>query len=239
MALYSGIVPPERLAATRAWFVAHFRNPGASLVVGLKKNYRELLDQRAGLGMPIMFYWAFTEIYKMDTAEAAHLALSQTRERWANMVRFLQDVGTLSESFVNDQGGGMSESCHNYGSIPAYFLSSYLLGVRIEESLAHKRIVINPRPADLAKASGSVVTPFGPVPVAWQIHEGEWKLRFTVPDGISAEIRLPDVDAATLNWNDGVQGNPLVAGRNTVIMLGSGTHELRVKTKHRPSTAPK
>ncbi len=84
-----------------------------------------------------------------------------------------------------------------------------------------------------------MVTPFGPVPVAWQIHEGEWKLRFIVPDGIAAEVRLPDVDAATLDCNDGTQVKPRVADRNTVIMLGSGTHDLRVKTKHRPSNAPK
>ena len=206
MALYGGIVPPDRAAATRAWFLENFRNPAAGLAVGLKANFRDLLDQRAGLGMPIMFYWVFTEIYRMDTPETDLLALSEIRRRWTNMVRFLQDAGTLSESFVDDQGGGMSESCHNYGAIPAYFLSSYLLGIRVEEPVENKRIEINPRPGGLTRASGAVVTPFGPVPMAWERgDDGRWELRFTVPEGITAELRLPDVDADALVLN-GVPG---------------------------------
>ena len=232
MALYGGIVPADRQAATRAWFLANFRNPGAHLTVGLKKDFRELLDKRAGLGMPIMYYWAFTELYRMDTPEADHIAITETRRRWNNMVRFLQDAGTLSESFVNDQGGGMSESCHNYGSIPAYFLSSYLLGVRVEEPLENKRLLINPRPADLAKASGTVVTPFGPVPMAWEIQDGAWQLNFTVPDGITAELRLPDVDAGSLVLNGVAIAEARADGRNTVLVVGSGANAIRVKTRN-------
>jgi hypothetical protein len=230
MALSCGIVPQERLAATRGWFLAHFRNPGAPLTVGAKANWRELLDQKAGLGMPIMFYWAFSELYQMDSAEADRIALSEMRGRWKNMVNFLQDAGTLSESFVNDQGGGMSESCHNYGSIPAYFMSSYLLGVRLAGPVEQKRIIINPRPADLAEAGGVVVTPFGPVPMKWTIRDGQWQLWFTVPDGVTAELRLPDLDSSTLTTN----GSPSFAetvGRNTLLSVGSGAHELSAKLR--------
>jgi hypothetical protein len=228
MALYSGIVPPERLAAVRRWFLANFRNPGPELTIGVKANFRELLGSRAGLAMPIMFYWAFTELYRMDTPEADLLALSETRARWGNMVRHLQDAGTLSESFVNDQGGGMSESCHNYGAVPAYFLSSYLLGVRVEHPLAEKRLVLNPRPADLASARGVVVTPFGPVPMAWMIREGAWELEFTVPDGITAELRLPETDAASLLHNGAPAPACRTAGRDTVLTVGPGPGRIRV-----------
>ena len=239
MALYGGIVPPDRAEATRVWFQENFRNPAAGLAVGLKGNFRELLDQRAGLGMPIMFYWAFTEIYRMDTPETDLLALSETRRRWTNMVRYLQDAGTLSESFVNDQGGGMSESCHNYGAIPAYFLSSYLLGVRVEEPAENKRIVINPRPGDLIKASGAVVTPFGPVPMVWERHDGRWELRFTIPAGTTANLRLPDVDAGTLVLNGKAPGTIRAEGRNAVLDIGAGENTIHVKTRLSTTRAPK
>jgi hypothetical protein len=224
MALYGGIVPADRVAAVRQWFLTNFRNPGSGLVIGPKEDFCELLASRAGLDMPIMFYWAFTELYRMDSAETDRLALDETRQRWANMVAFLQDAGTLSESFVNEQGGGMSESCHNYGAIPAYFLSSYQLGVRVEEPLEKKHLVINPRPAGLANASGVVVTPFGEVPVDWEITGGAWRLRFTVPEGVQAELRLPDVAADTLVV-DGMKAQPRHEGRNVLLAVRSGTFE--------------
>lgn len=230
MALYSGIVPAGRLAATRSYFLANFRNPGAGAVVGLKANYRELLAGRAGLGMPIMFYWAFTELYRMDTREADHLTMEETRRRWSNMVRFLEDAGTLSESFVDDQGGGMSESCHNYGSVPAYFLSSYLLGVRVDEPVSEKRLVINPRPAGIASASGVVLTPFGGVPIRWEIKDGTWHLAFTVPDGVEAELRLPDVEAGTLVVNGVAGAGGSIKGRNTILSVGPGNVVVQAKT---------
>jgi hypothetical protein len=229
IALYGGIVPPERIAATRAWFLANLRNPGAPLVIGPKPDFRELLDRRAGLGMPIMFHWAFTELYRMDTAEADLVALSETRARWANMVRFLEDAGTLSESFVNDQGGGMSESCHNYGSIPAYFLSSYLLGVRVEGTPERKRLILNPRPGDLNEAAGVVVTPLGQVPMAWSVRNHEWKLRFTIPDGLTAELRLPDIEAGSLSIDGEGNTQPDVISRNASVMIGPGSHHVRAR----------
>lgn len=231
IALYSGIVAENHLDATRAWFLAHFRNPGSPLVVGIKKNERELLENHAGLNMPIMYYWAFTELYRIDTAAADLLALSETRSRWKNMVHFLQDAGTLSESFVDDHGGGMSESCHNYGAIPAYFLSSYLLGIRTEQSSNQMKLVINPRPADLTNAHGIVTTPLGSVPMTWSIRDREWTLKFQIPAGQQAELRLPDIDLDSLTINGETPTLPLVRGRNTIVPLRAGAHHVAVRRK--------
>jgi hypothetical protein len=226
IALYSGIVADAHITATRNWLIDHFRNPGAPLVVGIKKDFRNLLENRAGLNMPIMFYWAFTELYRIDTAEADLLAISETRTRWKNMIHFLQDSGTLSESFVNDDGGGMSESCHNYGAIPAYFLSSYLLGVRTENSSKKMMLVINPRPADLVSASGIVATCFGPVPMEWSIRDRVWTLTFQIPEDKHAELRLPDVELHSLTINGKTIAHAEVIGRNTMMQLSSGTHHV-------------
>lgn len=226
MALYGGLAPPERRPAVQSWFLRHFRNPGAGLVVGARGNYRELLDRRVGLDMPIMYFWAFTELYRMDTSEADLAAVSEMRRRWANMVRFLQDAGTLSESFVNDQGGGISESCHNYGAIPAYFLSSYILGIRLEHPVEERRLVFDPRPADLPDAAGVVVTPFGPVPVEWSIRDAIWQIDVTLPEGVQTGMRLPGVDAASLRIND-APVSAVSSGRSAVVPLAPGRQQIR------------
>jgi hypothetical protein len=125
----------------------------------------------------------------------------------------------------------MSESCHNYGSIPAYFLSSYLLGVRVEHPLAEKRLVLNPRPADLGEARGVVVTPFGPVPMAWTIRDGVWDLEFNVPHGVTAELRLPDTDPASLDARGTKVPAPRTEGRVTVLEIGPGAYHIRAKRR--------
>lgn len=228
MALYSGVVDREKEERARAWFIRNFRNPGASLVIGPKADFRELLDQGAGLGMPIMFYWALTELFRMDTVEADRMALAEIRNRWRNMVEFLEDAGTLSESFVNDSGGGMNESCHNYGAVPAYFLSSYVLGVRAEKWDDGWGLVINPRPADLSWAKGVVVTRFGLVSVGWRIEEGLWRLEIDLPDGAPAEIRLPGASMESLvHRGVGISGIHK-RGRNLIMTAGSGRLELEV-----------
>ena len=225
LALYSGLVPADRLAATRAWFVANYKNPGAELAIGPKSNYLTLIANKAGLGMPIMYYWAFNELYRADTAAMDQEAISEMRCRWTNMVNFLQDAGTLSESFVNEQGGGMSESCHNYGAVPAWFLSSFVLGPRVSGPHGNRQLVIEPRPGDLTSASGTVVTDLGPVPVSWTKNNGTLQFSCTVPPGKTATLRVPVVGSAiTLDGN--VVNNPLIEGRHVVLPLSAGVHAL-------------
>jgi alpha-L-rhamnosidase len=225
LALYSGLVPDDRLAATRAWFLANYKNPGSGIVIGPKPNYLTLIANKAGLDMPIMYYWAFTELYRADTAAMDQEAISEMRRRWKNMVHFLQDAGTLSESFVNDQGGGMHESCHNYGAIPAYFLSSFVLGPRVTGPHGNRRLLIEPRPADLTYASGTVVTDLGPVPVSWTKHDGKFDLSCTIPPGKNATLHLPITDGkVTVN---GVEvENAASHGRYVILPLSSGSHHV-------------
>lgn len=234
MALYSGLVPADRLAATRAWFLANYKNPGSGIVIGPKSNYQTLIGNKAGLDMPIMYYWAFSELYRADTAAMDQEAISEMRRRWKNMVHFLQDAGTLSESFVNDQGGGMHESCHNYGSIPAYFLSSYVLGPRVTGPHGNRQLVIEPRPADLTSASGTVVTDLGLVAVSWTQLDGKFDLSCTIPAGTTASLHLPITDGkATVNGVD--LETSATHGRYWVLPLSSGSHHVTAHgaTTHR------
>jgi hypothetical protein len=119
------------------------------------------------------------------------------------------------------------ESCHNYGSVPAHFLSSFVLGVRRDGAVGNQRLLIEPRLGDLTQAEGVVVTEFGPVPVSWRRQGKELAFRFEVPQGVTATLRLPDGDASTLML-DGARGQGRAEGRYVTWTAAEGAHEGRL-----------
>jgi hypothetical protein len=74
---------------------------------------------------------------------------------------------------------------------PAYFLSAYVLGVRIDGPVWDKRLLIEPRLSDLTLAEGKVVTEFGLVDVSWRRTAGELAFTCIIPPGATARLRLP------------------------------------------------
>jgi alpha-L-rhamnosidase len=110
MALHCGLVPPEREPATRAWFLNNYRNPSEKHC-GHNPDSARMIADRAGLGMPLMYYWASTELYRMDCAAMDREVINEMRRCWTHMVQLQQDAGTLSESFVDEHSKGSSESC--------------------------------------------------------------------------------------------------------------------------------
>jgi hypothetical protein len=150
-----------------------------------------------------MYYWAFSQLYRIDAQRQDEEALSEMRRRWGPMVFHQGDAGTLPESFTDEDGEGATESCHNYGAVPAYFLSSYVLGVRREGAVAEGKLLIEPRLGNLSYAEGAVVTEFGVVPVSWK-RNGRNSLTFklSIPHGVKGELHLPkfsDKDDLILN----------------------------------------
>ena len=133
------------------------------------------------------------------------------------MVTASPDIDTMWESFQD------SESCHNYGEVPAYFISSYVLGVRVGAGgvAGLGALIIEPRLGDLVWAAGNVVTEFGIVTVSWVVSP--LYLFFTLslpPEVLSCELRIPG-QASSLVLN----GSPWPAtseGRWVVAQLGSG-----------------
>lgn len=192
LALYYGLVPQDKQATVMEWFLRYYKNPGAKQVVNNTKSH-EMLRAHCGIEMPIEFFWVLGAFYKQDVEALDREAIHEVARRWHNMVSLQQDAGTLSESFVDHEGKGSHESCHNYGATPVYYLSSYVLGVRTEGSFAAKKLIIEPRLGDLQHASGEVITDFGPVKVDWRYAENGTKLSFEInlPEGVTAELRLP------------------------------------------------
>jgi alpha-L-rhamnosidase len=230
IALDRGIVPSNRLASVQSWFLANYQNPG-TFNVASNPNYLTWIQQVVGINMPVSYYWVFNQLYRMDSHAMDTEALSEIRRRWTGMVTERTDTGTTTETFT-DVGGG-SESCHNYGAVPAWFLSSYVLGVRLEGPVWTNRILIEPRLGDLTFAEGVVVTEHGPVPVSWnQSDGGLLSFSFTVPAGIRATVHLPKTsETNTLVLNGATlvdKGNSTpgvsVSGRWFVLDLPPGTN---------------
>jgi alpha-L-rhamnosidase len=191
IALDRGIVPTNHLASVRNWFLANYQNPG-TFNVASNPNYLNWIQQVVGINMPVTYYWVFNQLYQMDSPAMDLQALNEIRRRWTDMVTNRLDTGTTTECFTDVNGG--SESCHNYGSVPAWFLSSYVLGVRLEGTVWTNRILIEPRLGDLNYANGVVVTEHGPVPVSWDQSSNNGQLlmfSFTVPAGVRATVHLP------------------------------------------------
>jgi hypothetical protein len=224
--LHYGLVPENRQADVRKWFMANYKNKGMKHCC-TNKDFEKMVDMKAGIEMPVMYYWVFSELYRMDSKLMDQEAINEMRRRWTPMVEYQQDAGTLSESFTDAKGEGASESCHNYGAMPAYFLSSYVLGVRRIGAVMEKQLLIEPRLGDLTFAEGVVVTEFGAVPVSWKKSDDGKSLSFkvSIPEGVKTEIRVPcSSEKSTLTLNGKVlsKNEMKTEGRWMVIQNVSG-----------------
>jgi len=194
IALDRGLVPENRKATVRKWFLENYKNQGMKHCCN-NPDFGKMVDMKAGIDMPVTYYWVFQELYRMNNVQMDQEVIQEIRRRWAPMVSFLHNTGTLAESFMDENGVGSSEACHNYGSLPAYFLSSYVLGVRANGPVWEKRLLIEPHLGDLTFAEGVVVTEFGPVPVSWKRSSDGKSLdyKISIPKGIHTNIHLPKI----------------------------------------------
>ena len=240
IAMHYGLVPETRNESVQNWFLTNYKNPGMKHCC-TNTDFEKMIDQKSGIDMPVMYYWVFSELYRMNNARLDQEVINEIRRRWTSMVHFQQDAGTLSESFTDEKGEGASQSCHNYGSVPAYFLSSYVLGVKADGPVWKKKLLIEPRLGDLSFAEGIVVTEHGPVAVSWKKSEDGKSLNFTmdIPEGIIAAVHLPLLsDKTTLMINGKVRmqnGVPQkgikIAGRWIVVEAISGNCTGNLNTK--------
>jgi alpha-L-rhamnosidase len=214
IALHRGVVPAARVPSVAAYFAATYGNPGGFHVCS-NPDFLAMIAAHAGVNMTVSHYWAFDVLYGLDTAAGDAEVLARMRGQWGNMVVNGGDAGTAWETFFR------SESTHNYGAVPVWFLSSRVLGVRLPRGPASQRaLVLEPHLAGLADAAGTVVTVLGPATVAWAVGAGN-VLAFTLalPPGLAyATLRVPDADAGTLV----LQGAPAPAaliGRYAVANL--------------------
>ena len=193
---------------------------------------QKMLEQQATLkgGQVMLYYYVAKLLYGLDQTTLDERVLELWRNNWPAMVR------SPWECSWESLGGGSHAHC--YGMFPGYFLSAYVLGVRLDGPVNNRQLVIEPRLADLTRAAGVVVTEFGPVPVSWKRQDKELAFRFVVPTGIQAMLRLPDGDPSSLVL-DGQRAQARVQGRCVILAAGSGAHEGRLLVKPPPAAPAK
>ena len=164
MSLHFEIVPAARRDRVNRWLLDHHLEQG---------------------GLPYAYQFLFEVLYRMDTEEADSTVLGLIRQKWAAMAQC--ETHTVWEGF------GPGENCHEAGAVPAYFLSAYVLGVRVDGPTSARRLLIQPHLGDLKQAEGTVVTELGLVPVRWRRGSQPAELEFEceIPEGTRATLSLP------------------------------------------------
>jgi hypothetical protein len=143
--------------------------------------------------------------------------LDAMRQKWAAMANWPWQ--TTWEEF---EGGSKA---HCYGMFPGYFLSAYVLGVRRDEPVATKQLLIEPHLGDLTEAAGVVVSEFGPVPVSWKREGERWQFTFTVPAGVKTILRLPYKTGQETVRLDGKMISGTVKGSRLEFIINGGSHQ--------------
>ncbi len=86
--------------------------------------------------------------------------------------------------------------CHAWSAMPAFFLSSHVLGVK-PRGIVSNGVVIAPEPVDLTWARGSFPTPKGAVKVLWSRGEKSFTLWVELPSGLNGEAVMPSFISAS------------------------------------------
>jgi alpha-L-rhamnosidase len=162
-ALYSGIVPTERIASVRKWVLHH-------------------LDEVRGV---MSHYYLFQMLYGMEDKTQDEMVLQRMRSQWKNQVD--SEWQTSWEELEN--GGG--SKVHIYGLHPGYFLTAFVLGARREGPVERRAILVEPRFSGLDWAKGICVTEFGPVAMEWTRNAGRLsEITCVIPTNVQATLRL-------------------------------------------------
>jgi len=201
-ALYSGIVPPERLASVRKWVLNHM------------EEVRE----------PMSHYYLFEMLYAIEQKQQDEEVLNLMRTGWKNQVE--SEWQTTWEEL--EKGGG--SKVHIYGMHPGYFLTAFVLGARREGPIDRRTILIEPRFSGLDWAKGVCVTEFGPVEMEWTINSARRpEITCTVPGNVRARLRLSSQDASDALEIDGTVAPARSANRWLEAALPPGRHTIRFR----------
>jgi hypothetical protein len=107
----------------------------------------------------------------------------QMLEPWSFMNRFGLDTWAEETSFWRSL-------CHAWSAHPVLEFIRVILGVEPTES-GFSVVALAPVACGLDHASGSVVTPNGPIEVAWRVQDGVFIYQANLPDGVVGWLRLP------------------------------------------------
>jgi hypothetical protein len=157
----------------------------------------------------MQYYYYFKQQYAADEPGQDLAVLTKLRVDWADMAN-----SPYEAAFEGLHSWGSQAHC--YGMFPAYFLSSYVLGVRLDGPVQKKSLLVEPRLGDLTAASGMVVTEFGPLFVSWKGEGDHWNYVIDTSQlvaGTTVQLRLP---VGTGKYSAGLNDAVLKLGLNGV-----------------------
>lgn len=184
-----------------------------------------ILRQALGGSLPEIVTPYFTSylleaLYANDRHEDA---LSVIRRKWGAMLR--AGATTFWEQF-NEEGS----LCHGWSACPTRDLLAEYVGIK--PVLGAHRFTIEPHPAGLRWARGSINTRTGPLTVDWRVARNSMTINVTVPEGLRVDVFAPSAPADITKVSvDGKQWP------SRFVTLGSGEHRVRVSAVQAPKPA--
>ena len=201
-ALYSGIVPLERLASVRKWVLSHLEE----------------------VSEPMSHYYLFRMLYEMEEEQQEAEVLQLMRLGWKMQVD--SEWQTTWEE-LEESGGS---KIHIYGMHPGYFLTAYVLGARREGPVNQRTILIEPRFSGLDWAKGVCVTEFGPIEMEWKMNgAGSPEITCTVPSNVDAKLRLRSRETNDVLEINGIATPARRANGWIEVALRPGKHTIRTR----------
>jgi hypothetical protein len=202
--LDQGVVPPNRRESVTKYLMAH--SPTENDIM--------------------QYYYFFKQQYAVDEPAQDLAVLNKQRVEWKDMAE-----SPYEATFEGLHSWGSQAHC--YGMFPAYFLSSYVLGVRLDGPVQKKSLLIEPRLADLTEAAGTVVTEFGPVTVSWKQKLDQWNYSVDaskLPSEVKITLRLP---VGEKDFEAELDGATLKAGAKDITQEGRWLDVLLTSRSHR------
>ena len=145
-----------------------------------KRTYGAPSEEEAPLGIvrtgtPFFLYYLLKALFKIGEHE---LAFAVIRRDYGEMID--DGIRTCVETFKDDKGEWGRSMAHGWGSAPAVFLKSEILGVKPLDK-GYRKFTVEPRLCGLKFASGSVFTPYGKISVSVTENEGNILVKCDAP----------------------------------------------------------
>ncbi len=195
-----GIVDPVKAVWVNKW---------------LMDNY----DQASKSFSTSIFPWFLNYLYSLDTELWDSNAINVIKDKYKFMYGPNNKGFTVLEHFERK-----SRPFHDYGTVPAIFMCTHILGVTVNLPLTTKLIIIKPQLGYLTQARGTVVTEHGLVNVAWTQTSKALNFKFSIPPGAKARVYFPlkgKIPVLTINK---MHIKYMADGRYAVTVLPGGSY---------------
>ncbi|MCX7016061.1 MAG: family 78 glycoside hydrolase catalytic domain, partial [Candidatus Sumerlaeota bacterium] len=164
-------------------------------------------------GSPFFMFFLLEALEREGRAEEL---IDTIRDYWGKQIE--AGATTFWEMYHPERERMTRSHCHGWSAAPTFFLSQNVIGVRPLEP-GYAKVLLAPRPGDLAWAHGKVPTPRGVVECRWTRDSGRFTLEANLPPDTPARIEIPF--SGKLKIEQG-EANKIAAPRGTTIVEASG-----------------